>query len=212
MFDELEKVYGAIDELVHQYHPEAQGSIYFDSTHITIKSILDGVKQSKDDLEEYMPFVAEVVDRWASTLGHTTTLFAQGLFTNLHRNKSLSLGIRFFPSQPLIQMMRGDVGDILYSAANRDELPGTMLRNEDDFHTRLTHSTGYRARDLDFPLHPIFVRDCVRVIERFYEHVFGKLSGVSVNDVYIRNGESDRLALEVSGETVGEELCVADYV
>ncbi|MCK4605319.1 MAG: hypothetical protein KAU41_11645 [Deltaproteobacteria bacterium] len=212
LFDELKKAYDGVDQLVKEYHPEAEANAYFDSAHITLKSILDFKKQNQDDLKKYVPIISKCIQGSIDFLSSDTVLYGMGLFCNLHENKGLSIGVKFFPSHPMVQIIRGEVGVALYNAVEHESLASGTMRDEQKFHTRLTHSTGYRARNFSFPLHPVFIQEFVKTIDKFDENVFGSISDISLKDVFIRNGKSDKLTVEENGEIVGEELCIADHL
>jgi hypothetical protein len=195
----VERAYREIANLILQFDPSAKISMYFDSAHITVNSLVDGVRQSKDALAAYMPVIAPIVRRWIEILGPSTTLYGMGLFTNLHRSKGLSVGVRFYSGIPLVQTMRKEVGVALYgSRRNMD------LRAESAFHTTLTHSTGFRARNLSFPLDPGLISAFHTIIEKYDRFVFGAIHNILPEDVYVRNGLSDRL-VPIS------EICVAGF-
>jgi hypothetical protein len=187
-FDSIGQAYKELEALVRNYHPNSKVEIYFDSAHITIKSILDFVQQSETELATYLPILSPVVKRWIGLMGADTTFYGKGLFTNLHKDKGLSIGVQFYPSLPLIQILRGEVGVQLYSF--RKEL---KLRPETAFHTMLTHSTGFRARNLEFPLRYEFCKQFKDIVERYDRKVFGSISNIAISDIYIRNGFSDKL-------------------
>lgn len=111
----------------------------------------------------------------------------------------------------MIQIIRGEVGIALYNALENRSLSADMVRDEQNFHTRLTHSTGYRARNLTFPLNTCLIQDFFRIINSFDETVFGSISEITLRDIFIRNGKSDKLSIEENGSIVGNELCLADF-
>jgi len=187
-FDSIYRAYEELETLMRNAHPNAKVEIHFDSAHITIKSLLDFVQQSEVELEAYLPIVSPIVKKWLRLMGADTRLFASGLFTNLHKEKGLSIGVQFFPTLPLIQILRGEIGVQLYGS--RRELP---LRPETAFHTMLTHSTGFRARNLEFPLPHEFCKQFKDIIEKYDGKVFGSISNLEISDIYIRNGFSDKL-------------------
>lgn len=108
-FNKVNKAYQKLSNLVKKNLGQ-QPEIYFDSAHITIKSVLDKVKQDKNALKKYMPLVKPIVKKWIDILGDKTELFGMGLFTNLHEAKGLSIGVRFYPTTPLVQILRGEIG------------------------------------------------------------------------------------------------------
>jgi len=190
-FAPIKNAYVELRNLVEEYHPNANVDIYFDSAHITIKSLLDNVRQNAQELSKYVPVVKPLVHDWLGRLGEETRLFGAGLFTNLHRAKGLSVGVRFYPSLPLIQILRGVVGTTLYQS--RTLLP--ILRSQDTFHTMLTHSTGFRARQLTLPFSHEFVGAFRRIVESYDDVLFGTVERLCPSDVCIRNGFSDKLNL-----------------
>ena len=187
-FDSISRAYEELETLVRNSYPNSKVEIYFDSAHITIKSILDFVQQSETELETYLPIVSPIVKKWISLMSADTKFFGKGLFTNLHKDKGLSIGVRFYPTLPLIQILRGEVGVQLYSS--RKEL---KLKPETAFHTMLTHSTGFRARNLEFPLQYGFCEQFKGIVEKYDRKVFGSISNIAISDIYIRNGFSDKL-------------------
>ena len=187
-FSEVRKAYEQLKDLVERFDRSASVEIYFDSAHITIKSIEDGLKQDRTALRRYLPVIAPIVSKWINLMGGYTSLFGVGLFTNLHKAKGLSVGVKFYPSLPLIQVIRGEVGSALYEKNH-----GIPLRPENTFHTMLTHSTGFRARNLRFPMIPEFVNEFKLTVESFDRRVFGAISDIRVEDVFVRNGHSDKL-------------------
>ena len=196
LFSKVEEAYRTLKDLVLRHHPKAKVEIYFDSAHITIKSILDHEQQAESDLYTYIPVIRPVVHKWLSSLGPETKLYANGLFTNVNKEKGLSVGIRFFPNLPLIQIIRGEVGKMLYSSS------GLTLRSEDDFHTMLTHSTGFRARQLTTPFPANFTNEFKQVVEQYEKVLFGSIDNVVASDVFVRNGFSDKMSL-------GKEISIA---
>lgn len=187
-FDSIYRAYEELETLVRNSYPNSKVEINFDSAHITIKSVLDLVQQSETELETYLSTVSPIVKKWISLMGKDTKFFGKGLFTNLHQDKGLSIGVRFYPTLPLIQILRGEIGVQLYSS--RKEM---QLRQETTFHTMLTHSTGFRARNLEFPLRHEFCEQFKDIIEKYDRKVFGSIFNIAISDIYIRNGFSDSL-------------------
>lgn len=186
-FAGVRRAYEALRALLLRFNPSATVDIYFDSAHITIKSLQDGLRQDIKSLRRYLPIISPIVRKWIDLMAGETSLYAVGLFTNLHAGKGLSVGVKFYPSLPLIQIIRGEAGAALYAHA------GFPLRPEDSFHTMLTHSTGLRARNLSFPMTPDFVQRFQVAVEKYDNIVFGALRDIESSDVYIRNGYSDKL-------------------
>ena len=213
LFSGVKEAYIDVKNLIKRYYPESKPEIYFDSAHITLKSILDEKKQNKNDLEKYVPIIRNTVEEWINKLCNGTTLYGMGLFTNLTISKGLALGIRFYPTLPLVQIIRGEVGKALYNAVDegklkikKDDKDGD-LRPEEKFHTMLTHSTGFRARDLELPLHPEFIQRFVKTVEKYDKLVFGSISDIKLADIFIRNGKSDKLMVkDKEGRKIGEEI------
>jgi hypothetical protein len=192
VFSKVREAYKQLKDIVLRFDPSANVEIYFESAHITIKSLADGAKQDKEELRKYVAVIAPIVRKWIERMGPDTSLFAVGLFTNLHTAKGLSVGVKFYPSLPLIQLLRGEVGRALYERDN-----GLPLRPEYEFHTMLTHSTGFRARNLRFPMNREFVEEFKTTVESFDRRVFGAISDVRLEDVFVRNGYSDKLISNV---------------
>jgi len=188
LFDGVRHAYEELEALLRHFDPEASVDVYFDSAHITVRSLEDGTKQTARELQRYLPVVAPIVRKWVRRMPTDTTLYALGLFTNLHPDRGLSVGIRFYPSLPLVQIIRGEVGHALYAQPN--ERP---LRPEDAFHTMLTHSTGFRARNLTLPMCPTFVQAFQDFVEKYDRTVFAAITDLRAGDFYVRNGRSDKL-------------------
>jgi len=209
LFTEVKKAYREIKKMIQHYYRNSKPEIYFDSAHITLKSILDDRKLNKSDLEKYLPVVKDIVETWINKLGKETCLYGMGLFTNLDIAKGLSIGIRFYPTLPLVQIIRGEIGNALYRAVDEEKLDKDDVRPENKFHTMLTHSTGLRIRDLDFPLHPEFIQKFVQTVERYDKTIFGFISDIKLADIYVRNGKSDKLTLvNNKSDKIGEEICL----
>lgn len=186
-FSRLQIAYERLHALVRQFDPDAAIEIYFDSAHLTIKSLLEGRLQNADALRVYLQAIAPAVNKWISFMGADTTLYAIGLFTRLDEAKGLSVGVRFYPNLPLIQILRGIIGQTLYERGIEP------LRPESAFHTMLAHSTGFRARNLTFPMKPKFIQRFREIIAQYDTTVFGTLRHIGTEDIYIRNGKSDKL-------------------
>ena len=186
-FSRLEIAYEGLKDLVKKFDSRADVEIYSESAHITIKSLLDGEPQNEDALRVYLQAIAPTVDKWIRRMAPDTTLYAIGLFTNLHEAKGLSVGVRFYPSLPLIQVLRGEIGSSLYESGM------APLRPESSFHTMLTHSTGFRARDLTLPMSPEFIQRFEEIVAQYDNTVFGTVGDIEIGDIYIRNGKSDKL-------------------
>ncbi len=187
LFAAADAAYHTIKNLIQQYDPTCAVEIYRASAHITVKTICGDVTQSTADLAAYLPIIRPLVHDWLAAM-HTTKLYAIGLFSSLSAERGLSLGLRFYPSLPLLQIIRGEVGAALYAQAT--DLP---LRPESAFHTTLTHSTGCRARLRQFPLNPTFINDLRTLLECADHQLFGVLDHLTPDDFVIRHGYSDQL-------------------
>jgi hypothetical protein len=188
LFDKLDRAYKELEKMVKDFYPASQVEIFHNSAHITIKSILDGFPQNEAELRMYLPVVRPIVNKWISQMGQETELYGIGLFTNLHKDKGLSVGVKWFPTLPLFQLIRGEVGVDLYRNHQ-----GLRLRPEARFHTMLTHSTGFRARHLECPLNQDFFAQFKKSVEDFDKQVFGRISHITAADISLRNGFSDKL-------------------
>lgn len=180
--------YQAIADLIQHDYPSTAVDIYFASAHMTIKTLAEDHPQTRADLLRYRALIQPIVTQWLAVMGSATQLYAWGLFSSLTRDKGLSIGIRFYPTLPLIQIIRGEVGVALYEQA-----ADLALRPEHKFHTTLTHSTGLRARLLDFPVTDHFLQRLQAVIEAYDTTVFGVLTELRAADFVIRHGYSDQL-------------------
>ncbi|MEL6674690.1 MAG: hypothetical protein AAFR61_20945 [Bacteroidota bacterium] len=202
-FAPVQQAYEALASLVRQFFPKSQSEISLDAAHITIKSLLDHRAQETSSLQVYHQVLQPVLTPWLSSLAGDTVLYARGLFTNLHAGKGLTVGVKFYPSTPLVQILRGAAGVALYEAREQGLIPEDGLRPETAFHTMLTHSSGFRVRDLTYPLPEDFVREFGMLINSYENVHFGSLQGLQPEDFWIRNGQSD--ALRVS-EQAGAEV------
>ena len=206
LFNLVNEAYTEISKLIKKHYPKSNPEIYLDSAHITIKSILDKQKQDIDELNRYKTIVNPIIAKWLNKMSAETLLYARGLFTNSHPEKGLSIGIKFFPSTPLIQIIRGKVGVALYNAVDLNILESNHLREEWKFHTMLTHSTGFRVRDLTYPLKVDFVEEFEKIILNYERVVFGNISDINKEDIFIRNGKSYKLKVGADG---GIEIAIA---
>lgn len=100
LFSKLKTVYDQVNNLLKKYDSKVEGTPYFDSAHITLKSILDFKKQNKNDLKNYMPFICEPVCRSLKLLSADIVLYGMGLFCNLDQGKGLSLRCSLFSFKP----------------------------------------------------------------------------------------------------------------
>ncbi len=199
-FADVNQAYSQVKRLIHHYYPTCEVDIYSASAHITLKTICGDVSQSADDLAPYLAIIQPIVARWLPVMADTK-LYAVGLFSSLSAERGLSLGLRFYPSLPLLQIIRGEVGVALYT--QNGDLP---LRPETSFHTILTHSTGCRARLSEFPLNPNFVNELQTLIEQYDRHLFGVLNGLTPADLVIRHGYSDQLVPLVEVSCIGRSV------
>lgn len=181
-------VYAKIVALVHRYYPTYAVDSTCTSAHITIKTLAGDVEQSRNDLLGYAVHIRPIVHQWLAAMQQETQLYAVGLFCSLSAERGLSLGLRFLPSLPLLQIIRGEVGVALYQQPG-----GLPLRTETAFHTTLTHSTNLRIRLHDFPLQRAFINDFQQLVERYDRHCFGILNALTPADFVIRHGYSDQL-------------------
>ena len=207
LFEKVEKAYREIEELIQAYHPEANVDIYFDTAHITVKSISREQEISWEEMEQLTALIKPVVHDWVGKMANETKLFARGLFSHLHPKKGLSLGIRFFPSTTLVQQIRGETGMVVYEAGDRGAFREDMLNPEANFHTLLTHSTGMRARGFQLPFHPDFVEKFEALISGYDKKIFGYLTDLTPGDFFLGNCQSDRYVIN---EAVGKEVCMGE--
>lgn len=187
-FVNAKAAYQAVSAVIQQVYPATAVDLYLDSAHITVKTLAEDQPQTKADLLRYRALLQPIVAQWVEVMTTATQLYALGLFSSLTRDKGLSIGLRFYPTLPLLQIIRGEVGVALYQQAN-----GLTLRPEHKFHTTLTHSTGLRARLLDFPVTDHFLQHFKAVIESYDTTVFGVLTELCAADFVIRHGYSDQL-------------------
>ena len=184
----VDEAYLTIAELIRHDYPTTAVDIYFDSAHITVKTLAEDQPQTSADLLRYRALIKPIVAQWLAMMANETQLYAWGLFSSLTKDKGLSIGLRFYPTLPLLQIIRGAVGVALYEQAS-----ALALRPEHKFHTTLTHSTGLRARLLDFPVTDHFLQRLQTVIESYDTTIFGVLTELRAADFVIRHGYSDQL-------------------
>jgi hypothetical protein len=182
------EAYQAVSDLIHHSYPDTAVDVYFDSAHITVKTLAEDQAQSVADLRRYRAIIQPIVTQWLAVMAGATQLYAWGLFSSLTKDKGLSVGIRFYPTLPLLQIIRGEVGVALYQQA-----ASLGLRLEAKFHTALTHCTGLRARLVDFPVADHFLPAFKRVVESYDATIFGALTELCAADFVIRHGYSDQL-------------------
>lgn len=188
LFTEVTAVYNGFRELIHRFYPGTEVDIYIESAHITVKTIAGDQPQTGADLNGYLAVIRPIVHHWLAKLGKATTLYAVGLFSSLSRERGLSLGLRIYPSLPLLQIIRGEIGVALYQQS-----PAMVLRPEAAFHTMLTHSTGFRARLANFPLDLDFIDQFRTLLEQSDQKLFGVVGSLTAADFVIRHGYSDQL-------------------
>jgi hypothetical protein len=187
-FQQLRAAYSAVQTLIHHFYPTTAVDVYLETAHITIKTLAEDQTQSVDDLLRYRAIIQPIVIRWLDVLASSTALYALGLFSSLTKDKGLSLGLRFYPTLPLLQIIRGEVGVALYNQA-----APLALRPEQKFHTMLTHATGLRARLVDLPVTPDFLQAFKGVLESTDQTIFGVITDLQAADFCIRHGYSDQL-------------------
>lgn len=194
-FQPISAAYAEVQKLLHHFYPDAAVDVYCGTTHITIKTLAEDQVQSQDDLLRYRALIQPIVTHWLTVMAASTQLYALGLFSSLTKDKGLSLGLRFYPTLPLLQIIRGEVGVALYNQAEN-----LALRPEQKFHTMLTHATGLRARLVDLPVTTEFLRAFKAVLESYDQTLFGVITDLQADDFCIRHGYSDQLAplVEVS--------------
>lgn len=185
---QISAVYATVQTLIHHFYPDAAVDVYLDTAHITIKTVAEDQAQSRNDLLRYHALIQPIVKHWLAVMGASTQLYAVGLFSSLTKDKGLSLGLRFYPTLPLLQIIRGEVGVALYNQA--DQL---TLRPEQKFHTMLTHATGLRARLVDLPVTVDFLQAFQAVLEAYDQTIFGVITDLQAADFCIRHGYSDQL-------------------
>lgn len=187
-FQQISAAYTEVQTLIRHFYPTTGVDIYLDTAHITIKTLAEDQAQSIDDLLRYRTIIQPIVAHWLKQMATATELYALGLFSSLTKDKGLSLGLRFYPTLPLLQIIRGEVGVALYNH------PETLnLRPEQKFHTMLTHATGLRARLVDLPVTAGFLRAFQAVLESYDQTIFGVISNLQAADFCIRHGYSDQL-------------------
>ncbi|MCE7981549.1 MAG: hypothetical protein DYG89_10175 [Caldilinea sp. CFX5] len=187
-FQQVRATYTAVQTLIHHFYPTTAVDVYLDTAHITVKTLAEDQAQSIDDLLRYHAIIQPIVAHWLDAMAGSTELYAVGLFSSLTRDKGLSLGLRFYPTLPLLQIIRGEVGVALYNQAAH-----LALRPEQKFHTMLTHATGLRARLVDLPVTPDFLQAFKAVLESTDQTIFGVITDLQAADFCIRHGYSDQL-------------------
>lgn len=188
LFAEVTEIYADLSALIHRYYPSCEIDRYVDSAHITVKTIAGDCSQNSNDLNGYLSIIQPIVRHWLKRLGDETILYAVGLFSSLSKERGLSVGLRFYPSLPLLQIIRGAVGVALYRQASQ-----LTLRPENAFHTMLIHSSGFRARLTQFPLNRTFVQEFRTLVEQYDHTVFGVITELTAGDFVIRHGYTDQL-------------------
>lgn len=205
LLDRFENLCGEFEAMLNKFYPGVTPQFNLEAAHITVRSIVDYIRQDENALRKYLPFIYPVVKKWLDRMGNETGIYLMGLFSNLHKNKGLSIGIRVYPTLPLIQIIRGEVASALYTPHH--SLP---LRPESQFHTTLTHATLMRVRDLKFPVSIEFILNFKEWLERYDTVVFAKISDLRLSDFRIRNGMSDKLLLfDEQQQKVGCEIVLS---
>ena len=203
LFEKVNKAYQVFNQLIHHYHPEANVDIYFDSAHITVKSFSRNQEISWEEMHLIHDLIHPVVNTWVEKMKAETHLFARGLFSHLHPEKGLSMGIRFFPSTTLVQEIRGECGAAVYQAQEKKIFRDDLLNPETNFHTLLTHSTGLRARGFKLPFHVSFVEEFEQLILKYDQELFGTVSGLTMKDFFLGNCKTDRYIIT---DKIGKEI------
>lgn len=187
-FQQVRAAYTTVQTLIQRFYPTTTVDVYRDTAHITIKTLAEDQAQSVDDLLCYRAIIQPIVAHWLGMMASSTELYALGLFSSLTKDKGLSLGLRFYPTLPLLQIIRGEVGVALYNQAEH-----LSLRPEQKFHTMLTHATGLRARLVDLPVMADFLQAFQAVLESYDQTIFGVITDLQAADFCIRHGYSDQL-------------------
>jgi hypothetical protein len=187
-FQQVTAAYQAVQTLLQRFYPTTGVDVYLDTAHITVKTLAEDQSQNIDDLLRYRAIIQPIVAHWLDRLATATELYALGLFSSLTKDKGLSLGLRFYPTLPLLQIIRGEVGVALYNHAEN-----LTLRPEQKFHTMLIHATGLRARLIDLPVTADFSPAFKAVLESYDQTIFGVITDLQAADFCIRHGYSDQL-------------------
>ncbi|MCB0836352.1 MAG: hypothetical protein KDD99_06760 [Bacteroidetes bacterium] len=203
LFEKIDNAYQAFKQLINHYHPEANVDIYFDTAHITVKSFSRDQELSWEEMRQIYGLIHPVVQTWLEKMKAETRLFARGLFSHLHPEKGLSMGIRFFPSTTLVQQIRGECGFTVYKEQDKKVFREDLLNPETHFHTLLTHSTGLRARGFQFPFDVRFVEEFTRLMLQYDRELFGVVSDLSMEDFFLGNCKTDRYIIT---EKIGKEI------
>ncbi len=202
LLERFQNLCGEFEALLKRFYPGVTPQFNLEAAHITVRSIVDYIRQDENALRKYLPYILPVVRKWLDRMGGETEIYLMGLFSNLHKNKGLSIGIRVYPTLPLIQIIRGEVANALYTPHH--SLP---LRPESQFHTTLTHATLMRIRDLKFPVSLEFILHFKEWLEQYDTLVFANISDLQLSDFRIRNGMSDKLLLfDEQRQKVGCEI------
>lgn len=218
LFQPLKAAYSELTELIEAYFPGARPEAYLDSAHLAIRSILNYKEQSLEELQRYKAILHPAISKWLPRFSADTILYAKGLHLSLNSFKGLSIGIKIYPSTPLIQALRGLAGEALYNALDAGVLKPEDVWEEEKaarWHTKLTHSTGLRVRGPEFlpPWAPgpmperekAFIGAFEAMVEKYDNVIFGKISNIQLSDIFIRNGKTDKL---IVGKGGGVELAM----
>ena len=212
IFQKIRKVFDEIETLIRNFYPKTNPEIYFDSAHITIRSLIQYREQSIDELKKYRNVLYPKIKKWVERFSDDTTLYIKGLHVSLNSFKGLSIGIRVYPSTPMIQMLRGVAGNTLYDAMEKDILKPEDLWEEihcATWHTKLTHATFLRERSSELlpswnssvmpEREGEFIEKFETIIEKYENEVFGRISNIQLEDIFIRNGRSDKMLVGDGG-------------
>jgi hypothetical protein len=205
LLERIDRALNQFADIIYRADGDAVFQKNLNAAHITVRSIVDFEKQSRQDLQRYLPVVHPIVSKWVRRMPETA-LYLMGFFIHFHKKKGLSLGIRVYPSLPLLQILRGEVAEALY------QLPFDLpLRPRKQFHTMLTHTTLLRCRQLNLPLDAHTIAEIAEFLKTYDNHVFAEMSDIGMSDFCLRSGFSDRLlVVDANGEPVGEEISLAE--
>ena len=112
----------------------------------------------------------------------------------------------------MIQVLRGMSGVALYNSLDLNIINQNDLWDESHcatWHTKLTHATFLREQSSEF-LPPWnsseipensekFIEKFEAIVEKYEDVVFGKISNIQLQDIFIRNGKSDKMLVGKSG-------------
>lgn len=218
-FQSCRRVFEELQNLILEFFPKAEPEIYFEAAHITIRSLVQYRQQSVEELNRYRDILCPHVKKWLARFTQDTTLYVKGLHVSLNSFKGLSVGVRVYPSTPMIQTLRGVAGKVLYDALDGGSLDQKDLWTENHaatWHTKLTHATLLRERSREF-LQPwdasnppektkAFLDSFERLVNQYENQVLAKITHIGLEDLYLRNGKSDKM---LAGEEGGIEIPMA---